>query len=656
MKRAQVFSTLALAAVGVTLLGLAGRVAWLEKHVSPEQVRKLQGQHTATLTVMPFRGPIYFADGTEAATSVRMYNLFADPSFIADPTGKSLEKRKLEKELAELPAGDPKIEMIRAKIKRCEELTAGASADAEWSKEVLAEALAPLLEMDPEDLTFELEENQTYADDVTPRRFMWLKKEVDENFHDRFMKLKAELKEQAKTAAKSKEADKARILSHALDGVGFVKSVRRVYPMQQLGAFVVGKANAYMGTDALEFAFDPMMVGKPGKMQVTKDATQHTLVVEDEMYKPADDGRAIWMTIDPVIQSIVEQELNDSCTKFKAESGCAVIMDPHTGKILAMASWPPFNPAEPNGSLEARRNKCITDPYEPGSIFKPFIVGYALDRGLLKVTDVFNGGNGNWYDPTGRLVKDTHGCGLCTVPEVLIKSSNVCMAQIGWKIGNPALYEAVTSFEFGKRTGIELPGDQRGLVKPFAEWNNGTKTSVPFGYEIAATPLQLVRAFGAFANDGKMLTPRVVGAVEDVPGHSKKWSEISPGTEKQVVSAKTAQTMREIMVGVFGPHGTAKSKEAQPQLYTLYGKTGTAKLAAHGEGHYTGDQYNSSFLVGGPVAKPQLVALMAIHRPDRSLGYFGGTVSAPGAVRMMERSLVYLRVPPDLAGPVAAGH
>ena len=522
------------------------------------------------------------------------------------------------------------------------------------SKEILAEALAPLMEKGADQIEFDLESHETFADGVTPRRFMWLKKEVDEKFYDRFQALKKDLKEQARTAARARDAEHAKILAHALDGVGFVKSVRRVYPMQGLAGYVVGRANNYEGTDSLEFAFNPMLVGRPGKMEVVKDATQHTLSVDDQMCKAPDDGRAIWMTIDPVIQAITEQELEDTCKKFHAESGSAVVMDPHTGKILAMASYPGFNPAQPTGNVEERRNRSIIGPYEPGSIFKPFIVGYALDKGLIKTTDVFNGGSGTWIDPTGRAVKDTHACGLCTVPEVLIKSSNCCMAQIGWKIGNPALYAAVTSFGFGSRTGIELPGDEKGIVHPLAAWNNGTKTSVSFGYEVAATPLQLVRAFGVFSNDGKLTNPRVVAAVEDEPGHSKKWTDYSPQTETQVVSAKTAQTMREILEGVFGPHGTAKNK--QSLLYRLYGKTGTAHLAIQGQDRYAGDQYNSSFLCGGPMTAPKLVTVMSIHKPDKAVAHFGGTVAAPGAVRIMERSLVYMHVAPDqpAAGVVAA--
>jgi cell division protein FtsI/penicillin-binding protein 2 len=220
------------------------------------------------------------------------------------------------------------------------------------------------------------------------------------------------------------------------------------------------------------------------------------------------------------------------------------------------------------------------------------------------------------------------------------------MAKMGWMMGNESLYKAVRGFGFGKRTGVELPGDERGLVAPLSKWTNGTKTSVSFGYAVAVTPLQLVRAFGAFGNDGKIVTPHVVGAVEDSPGRVAKWTDLAgEQPAEQVISAKTAATMREIMEGVFSPHGTAKGK--QSQLYRFYGKTGTAHLAIQGAGHYADDEYNSSFLIGGPVTNTRLVGVMTVHKPDKSIGHFAATVAAPGAVRMMERSLVYLHVKPD---------
>ena len=275
-------------------------------------------------------------------------------------------------------------------------------------------------------------------------------------------------------------------------------------------------------------------------------------------------------------------------------------MDPFTGKIVALANYPSFDPtnfaaADPN----TRRDRAVTDPYEPGSIWKPFVMSWAIEKGVVKPTDVFDCRQGSYIDPTGRVVRDSHGVGVVTVADILIESSNIGMTQIGWKMGIPTLYEGITRFGFGKRTGVELPGDQGGIVKPLSQWNKGTMTSASFGYEVAATPMQLVRAYCTFANGGYLITPRIINAVETEDGKTIPWSQVAPTPmAPQILSTATADKMREIMLGVLGPKGTAKNK--QSKIYQLFGKTGTAHVAAgaHGTtGHgYGSDDYDSSSL------------------------------------------------------------
>jgi cell division protein FtsI/penicillin-binding protein 2 len=202
---------------------------------------------------------------------------------------------------------------------------------------------------------------------------------------------------------------------------------------------------------------------------------------------------------------------------------------------------------------------------------------------------------------------------------------------------------------------VELPGDQGGIVKPLSQWNNGTLTSASFGYEVSATPLQLVRGFATFANNGYLITPRIINAVEMTPGKAVPWTQLAPTPmAPQIISARTADTMRTIMKEVLGPHGTAKGTGSK--IYTFYGKTGTAHVAAgsHGtEGHGYGEtDYDASFLVGGPIANSRLVAIVTLHHPQDG-HYYGGTVAAPAAVSIMERSLLYMQVPGDQA-PAAA--
>jgi cell division protein FtsI (penicillin-binding protein 3) len=632
VKRTQWLASSMLVATALGLLGLLGRVAYIQAHVTPDIREKLSRQYTAVLPIMPDRGAILFSDGTPGALSVRMYNLFADPGYIIDP--------------------EQKLNALKDK-----------QEEAQKAKDMLAEALAPLVNKSADQLLFDIEQNATYADG-RPRRFLWLKKEVDENFYNQFAALKAKLREESreenKIASHGKDAEaraaatsRARILYHTLDGVGFVKSIKRVYPLGQLGGSVIGFANNYEGVDGMEHQLDFMLRGIPGQMFVTKDAARHTLLVQDQRYTPADDGRDVWLTVNSVIQGIAQDELQKAVQDFNAESGTAVVMDPFSGRILAMANYPFFDPTDfSHADPDTRRNKAVTDPYEPGSIFKPFIMGWAIENHVVKPTDLIDCHNGHWYDPTGRLVTDVEGYGAISVRDILVHSSNVGMAQLGWRMGIPMMYDAVTRFGFGSRTGVELPGDQRGLVKPLSQWNKGTLTSASFGYEVAATPLQLLRAFCTFANGGYLVTPRIVSAIEESPGKAEPWSDVAGAPlQKQIISNATCLTMRQIMEGVYA-EGTAKS--AGSKLYDLYGKTGTAHIAGKGRGddggHGYGEKdYNSSFLSGGPFRDPRVVVCVTIHRPDKKLGHFAARVAAPAATAIMERTLLYMQIAPDHA-------
>ncbi len=301
----------------------------------------------------------------------------------------------------------------------------------------------------------------------------------------------------------------------------------------------------------------------------------------------------------------------------------------------------------------------MTDPFEPGSIFKPFVMSWAIEKHIVKPTDVYSGYNGVYHDPTGRTVRDDASYGALTVHDILVKSSNIGMTQIGWKMGKAKVYEAVTTFGFGSRTGVELPGDQKGLVSPLSEWTNGTLTSASFGYAVAATPLlQLLRAFATFSNGGYLVTPRIVHAVEESSGKTIAWGDVAgPPLQKQIISGETCATMRTMMIDVLGPQGTARN--AGSKIYQLFGKTGTAHIASGGRqgGHgYAASDYNSSFLCGGPVRDPRLVVIVTLQKPRH--GYFGGTVSAPAAVAIMERALLHMQVQTDAelsGGVLAAG-
>jgi len=621
-RRAQWIATVMLLLTAMGLVGLLVRVVWIQRHINDETIRKISAQNTATEKIMRDRGDIKLSDGTTAACSVRVYNLYADPAYIVDPDNK---------------------------------LNALHGEDIQKARDLLAAALAPLLKKDPGNVIQELESNVTYPSG-RPRRFLWLAREVDADFKAKFDELRADLHKQAAAALKDyrkikdphereQEKEKAGVLAHALDGVNFVESIKRVYPLKSLAGQILGIANNYGGVDGAEIQFNDLLQARAGQISSLKDATRHTLLINQRGYNDGENGCDVWLTMDTVIQSIAEEELANAGEHFKAESGVAVVMDPYSGRILAMATWPPYDPGQYQQTKpELRRNRAF-DPYEPGSIFKTVVAAWAIEKGVVTPATVFDCHMGHWTDPTGRAVTDHGGYGAMSVEDILVKSSNIGMAQVGWRMGIPMLYEAVSTFGFGARTGVELPGDEKGIVPALAQWNKGTLTSASFGYAVAATPLQLVRGFCTFANGGYLVTPRAIQAVELSPGNVVPWDrEAGPALAKQIISAKTCTTMRNILEGVY-ERGTAKS--ARSKLYRLYGKTGTAHLAIQGAGHYAGDQYNGSFLAAGPMTQPRLAVIVTLHKPDRSLGHFGGTVAAPAATQILERALLYLQVPPD---------
>ena len=424
IRRTQWMASVVLVLTLGVLIALLGRVAWIERHVTPEMAAMLTRQYTAVIPLTPNRGDLMFADGTPAAMSVRVYNLFADPAYIIDPEGKlnPLKEESLKQ-----------------------------------AQEQLVEALSPLVNKPAKDLQFQIEQNVFYkkqtapgvwVDTDQPRRFLWLAREVDEDFYNRFQELKAQLREEsedaARSGAKTKDAtarsaasEKAAVLYHALDGVGFVRSMKRVYPMGTLASSAIGVANRYEGVDGLEHQLDPMLKGIEGKMLVSKDAQRHTLLVQDQGYTPQDDGKSVWLTMDTVIQSIAEEQLQQAVQEHGAASGTAIVMDPFSGRILALANYPSFDP-EDFGKVKAdvRRDRAVTDPFEPGSIWKPFVLAGAIEHGVVKPTDVFDCRAGFYVDPTGRTVRDTHAVGLATAADILIKSSNIGMTQIGWRKNN----------------------------------------------------------------------------------------------------------------------------------------------------------------------------------------------------------------------------
>jgi cell division protein FtsI (penicillin-binding protein 3) len=568
------------AATSVGLIGLIGRVAYLQTYGRQQTVLRAERQHHQSETLPARRGSIFDTNGALLACTIQNEGVFVDPMFMHEryqEEGRSL------------------VDMDTAITK-----------------------LAHLLDRDS------LELSQLIAD----------------NSEERFLKLSDGVDE--RTAA---EIEKLKIF-----GVGMVPVNQRVYPMGSFAAHIIGGVGKDQnGLDGVELKYNKILAGRDGYQRTLKDARRRGIGVSAEDYVPPEHGSHLVLTIDANIQTIVEQELQQACEEFKAKRGEVVVMDPWTGDVLALANYPTFSPQQINeSSPEARTNNALVAPYEPGSAIKPFIVGPALQQGVTRPGEVWPINGLSWATHYGRRISDTHGYGPLTTWDVLVKSSNIGMSMLAERMENPRLYAALTGFAFGRRTGIELPGEDPGLVRALGKWSSHSTESVAQGYELMVTPLQLAHAFCAYANGGRLPEVRVLrGVVDDKGQVISSRPHADYGTLPVVIDPQAAMKVRRILADV-PLRGTASSiKTGAPNWYVwnIFGKTGTAHIS-EGRAGYSAHRYNSTFLGGAPFEKPRLVIAMTLHDPGTA-AHYGGAVSGPASARILTRSLAYLQVDPS---------
>jgi cell division protein FtsI (penicillin-binding protein 3) len=444
----------------------------------------------------------------------------------------------------------------------------------------------------------------------------------------------------------------AKIESLNLPGVGIATSSARCYPMGSLAAHILGGCGADgSGLDGLELKYDKILAGVPGYERETKDAKRQAIGVNADDYFPPQHGQHLVLTIDANLQMIAEQELRDSVEHFKAKRGEIVVMDPRTGDILAMANYPTFDPQTLSDSTpDIRRDNALVAPFEPGSAFKPFIAGPALMWKVTRPAEVWTIPAITWLTPYGRKITDDDYHGNLSTWDGLVRSSNIVMSQLSERLGNKRIYDAITRFGFGQKTGIDLPGENEGKVSPLSKWTHLSTDSVAQGYEVMVTPLQLARAFCAIANGGRLVTPRLVLGTVDPNGNVLSRQPLPNfDTLPQAIDPATAAEMRRILCDVV-IRGTAKGHRSE--IWNIAGKTGTAFIS-EGKSGYSLTRFNSSFICCAPAENPQLVVVCNIHEADKAIGHFGAEVAAPAATQFVERALTYLNVPasPDLPLP-----
>lgn len=431
-----------------------------------------------------------------------------------------------------------------------------------------------------------------------------------------------------------------------LKGIGFRNEYKRVYPYEKLCSHVLGFTDIDQnGLAGIENSLNQVIIGSKGSEVVEKDGRQRQFSTLQRETVSAKYGNSVFLTIDCEIQSIVEDELENACSKWKPDSAVAIAMDPFTGEVLAMANYPSFNPnSVQDSSPRERRNRVITDSFEPGSLIKPLIVSGALDSGLVKEDEKFFCHNGT-FKVGSRVIKDTHSYNYLSVSDIVVHSSNIGMAQLGMRMGKNRLYSYLKGFSFGEKTGIQLPGEAKGKVWPLNRWSLGSTMSVPYGYETAVTPIQLVTAFCSIANGGTLLKPQIVSRITDYSGKRVKKKYKTPERVRRVVSPEIAREVMSPILENVVKEGTGG--KAMLFTYSVAGKTGTAKkLQRVGNKMKYTNKYIGSFVGYAPVDEPKVCVLLSLNEPKNG-AYYGGTVAAPAVGNIIERTLDYMEVGPQ---------
>jgi cell division protein FtsI/penicillin-binding protein 2 len=431
-----------------------------------------------------------------------------------------------------------------------------------------------------------------------------------------------------------------RIQGMNLKGVFFLKESRRVYPQRQLAAHVLGFTDVdEKGIGGIEYSFDKIIRGRPGKMMVMEDGKRRWY---DRREAAPGSGASIVLTIDETIQYIAEKELTQAIEDTHAKAGTVVVQNPNNGELLAVANWPTFDPNEA-GSYpdEARMNRAVSAAYEPGSTFKVITLTGAIENGVTSPATLVDCQMGRIL-VAGRLIHDWHPFGVMSVEKILVHSSDVGAIKVALQLGAPRFYETIRAFGIGQTTGIELPGENRGLLRPVENWSPSSIGSLAMGQEVSVTPIQIISAISAVANGGTLYHPRIVHEIQGDASAAQR----PDSTPRQATDEKTAADMRGMMEDVV-LEGTGKP--ARLNGYTAAGKSGTAQKIDPATGRYSATQYNSSFVGFAPVNEPAITILVVLDSPVGA--HHGGEVGGPVFKRIAEQVLAYLGVPHDLPSP-----
>ncbi|MFA5008729.1 MAG: penicillin-binding protein 2 [Candidatus Omnitrophota bacterium] len=427
-------------------------------------------------------------------------------------------------------------------------------------------------------------------------------------------------------------SEKEKIKSLKLKGIGFLREHKRFYPQEKLTSSLLGLTDIdSRGVDGLELQCDSYLRGKDGMVRVLQDSASREIILTPQIITPQE-GRDIILTIDSQLQYWVENFLEETIKKFSAKEGSVVIMNAVTGEILALANYPGFNPNHlEEFSPQIMRDKAVCDMFEPGSVFKAVTLIAAIEENKFSDSDVIFCENGSYKIP-GSTLHDVHPYGSLNFREVFKKSSNIGVGKIANKVGSQKMYVYIKKLGFGDKTGIDLPGEIRGNVKPLSSWSKTSPYMIPIGQEVGVNLIQLVRAYAVIANDGYLVKPHVVKAI-----YSQGTYKETPIEHKTIISVSTARRARGILEDVV-KDGTGKLADIEG--VKMGGKTGTAQYFDTKAGHYSSSQYRASFVGFISDLNPPIVIGVSVFEPKGS--HFGGVVSAPLFKKIAEKTIKYL--------------
>lgn len=478
--------------------------------------------------------------------------------------------------------------------------------------------------------TLGLDPSEVHQKIVTRRRFVWLKRRVT-----------AEEAQAVRDLADPKKSPKV-VKGLAVEGEG-----RRYYPGRELAGPVLGfVAPDGFGKDGLELSLDEELRGRAEEVRGLRDRSGRLIFSEGTNDEAAMAGHDVTLAIDQAIQRVAEKELDTAFRTYETKGASLVVMDPSTGDILALVSVPGFNPNDyGEADADSRRDRAVTDRFEPGSVMKVFTVAAAFAAGTLKPTEQIDCEHGN-YQIGNVTIHDTHENDILSVTQILAKSSNIGALKIGLGLGEPGLYNAYRRFGFGEPTGLPIPGEASGVLRPKARpWYEVETANASFGQGISVTTIQLATAMSAIANGGKVMEPILVRRIADAKGNViKEWQ---PRVRREAVPASAAKMVSEMLTAVVEEGGTGT--EAAMPGFRVAGKTATAQKVDPATGKYSEDHYTASFVGFVPAEKPRLV--VAVVLDDPMIGHYGGDLAGPVFRRVAGAALRYLGVPPSNAKP-----